>query len=737
MIDKYLQQPLFLRLLLPLATGILFADWYFFSHRSLFPIDSASGCYQFLSTPSSAWIYAILLFSLFLIYVLSRYNRFHWLEGIAISLFFFGFGIVITTELLHETDFPFSGKTRIYEVVICTNPQPTARSIACQALLTGELQHGRLKRFREKYTFLLYFSKDSVAAGLRRGGRPGVLAGMQYPDSIATTLCRGNRLLLYSRLSPPANDGNPDEFDNVHYLICKGISGTTYIAGGHWRIIGHESSHTLRQQALDLRDRIERLYRRLGFRGDRLAVLSALTLGDKEELSHEIKETYSIAGASHILALSGLHIGFLYSLFLFLLRPLWKWKASFKFVAGCFIIILLWGFALFTGFTPSVVRSVIMFSLLTIARVLRNEQLSLNTLSATALLMLVCNPLWLFDVGFQLSFSAVAAILLLQFRFYHLIIVKGHFFRSIWGLLTLTVAAQIGTFPLVLYYFSRFPVHFMLTNLWVTFMTSLILYGALLLLLLTPFPFLQLAFAKMVNLLIGVQNGLLACIKKLPFASVNDLFVDKWEVLLLYSVFLLLVWYFSKPVFRRAFTVLFSILVLVSYHFSLSIYCRPCRSLIFYNLRDCPAVHCLATTGQSWLACADTTPRLAHMQRALSRYWNRMHLSAPQIISCDYSSPILSFHHHLLIYAGKTICLLNDNSWEDRTSLHPLAVDYLYISKGYEGYLADLQSLFSIRTVILDGSLSVYRAKRIGMECLRLGIPYVVLTEHGALSIPF
>ncbi len=736
MIDKYLQRPLFLRLLLPLATGILFADWYFFSHRSLFPIDSASGCYQFLSTPSSAWIYVILPFSLFLIYVLSRYNRFHCLEGIAISLFFFGFGIVITTELLHETDFPFSGKTGIYEVVICTNPQPTARSIACQALLTGELQHGRLKHFREKYTFLLYFSKDSVAAGLRRGGRFGVLAGMQYSDSIATTLCRGNRLLLYSRLSPPANDGNPDEFDNVHYLICKGISGTAYIAGGHWRIIGYESSHTLRQQAFDLRDRIERLYRRLGFRGDRLAVLSALTLGDKEELSHEIKETYSIAGASHILALSGLHIGFLYGLFLFLLRPLWKWKASFKFVAGCFIILLLWGFAFFTGFTPSVVRSVIMFSLLTIARVLRNEQLSLNTLSATALLMLVCNPLWLFDVGFQLSFSAVAAILLLQSRFYHLIIVKGHFLRSIWGLLTLTAAAQIGTFPLVLYYFSRFPVHFMLTNLWVTFMTLLILYGALLLLLLTPFPFLQLAFAKMVNLLIGVQNGLLACIKKLPFASVNDLFVDKWEVLLLYSVFLLLVWYFSKPVFRRAFTALFSILVLVSYHFSLSIYCRPCRSLIFYNLRDCPAVHCLATTGQSWLACADTTPRLAHMQRALSRYWNRMHLSAPQIISCDYSSPILSFHHHLLIYAGKTICLLNDNSWEDRTSLHPLAVDYLYISKGYEGYLADLQSLFSIRTVILDGSLSVYRAKRIGMECLRLGIPYVVLTEHGALSIP-
>lgn len=735
MIDKYLQRPLLLRLLLPLATGILCADWYFFSHRSLFPSDSASGCFQFLST-SSAWIYAILLFSLFLIYVLSRYNRFHWSEGIAICLFFFGFGIIITTELLHETDFPFSGKAGTYEVVICTNPQPTMRSIACQAVLTEELQHGKLKRFREKYTFLLYFPKDSVDARLRQKERQGGFTGMQRPDSVATTLHRGDRLLLYSHLSPPANNGNPDEFDNVHYQICKGISGSAYITGGHWRVIGHESSHTLRQQALDLRDRIERLYQRLGFRDDRLTVLSALTLGDKEELSHEIKETYSIAGASHILALSGLHIGFLYGLFLFLLRPLWEWKAPFKFVAGCFIIILLWGFAFFTGFTPSVVRSVIMFSLLTIARVLRNEQLSLNTLSATALLMLVCNPLWLFDVGFQLSFSAVASILLLQPRFYHLITVKGRIFRSAWGLLTLTVAAQIGTLPLVLYYFSRFPVHFMLTNLWVTFMTSLILYGALLLLLLTPFPFLQFALAKVVDLLIGVQNGLLACIKELPFASVNDLFVDKWEVILLYSVFLLLVWYFSRPVFRRAFIVLSSILVLVSYHFMLSIYCKPCRSLAFYNLRDCPAVHCLTTTGQSWLACADTTPRLAHMQRALSRYWNRMHLSAPQIISRDYSSPMLSFHHHLLTYAGKTICLLNDNSWGGKMSLHPLTVDYLYISKGYKGYLSDLQSLFSIRTVILDGSLSTYSAKRIGMECLRLGIPYVVLTEHGALSIP-
>ena len=104
----------------------------------------------------------------------------------------------------------------------------------------------------------------------------------------------------------------------------KGYSGTAYVADGHWRKTGHDASRTVSQVALDYRAKVVGLYRSLGFEADELAVLSALTVGDKEELSDDIVETYSVSGASHVLALSGLHIGFLYALLLFVLRPLWR-----------------------------------------------------------------------------------------------------------------------------------------------------------------------------------------------------------------------------------------------------------------------------------------------------------------------------------------------------------------------------------------------------------------------------
>lgn len=111
-------------------------------------------------------------------------------------------------------------------------------------------------------------------------------------DSATVALRRGDELLIFARLAPPANNGNPDEFDYARHLTRKGYSGTTYVAGGHWRKTGHDASRTVSQVALDYREKVVGLYRSLGFEADELAVISALTVGDKEELSDDIVETY-------------------------------------------------------------------------------------------------------------------------------------------------------------------------------------------------------------------------------------------------------------------------------------------------------------------------------------------------------------------------------------------------------------------------------------------------------------
>ena len=324
------------------------------------------------------------------------------------------------------------------------------------------------------------------------------------------------------------------------YLLRKGISGTAYVHAGHWCAIGCDSTLAFRQQALECRSRLVALYRDMGFRGDELAVLSALTIGDKEELSESIVETYSVAGASHVLALSGLHIGFISALLLFVLSPLWiRWRflKPFLFLS---VILLLWGFAFLTGLSSSVVRAVVMCSFGLLSMLIPAcRKLTLNTLGVTAFLMLLFNPVWLFDVGFQLSFSAVAAIVLLQPGLYGLLSVKNRLLRKAWGLVTVSLAAQVGTAPLVMLYFSRFSTHFLLTNLLVIPLVSLIVYAAVILLVLTPFPVLQQLFADVVEIPLRMQNALLRWIEQLPLASIDRIWVDIWDVFLFYCCLLL------------------------------------------------------------------------------------------------------------------------------------------------------------------------------------------------------
>lgn len=641
-IDSWQRHP-FLRLLMPLVVGILCGDA--FPHVL------------------SAWEY-VAGFLLFL-FIIGRYKHTGWVYGAAVYLFLGGTGFCLMSWQQGKTVFPFSGKPAVYRVCIREHPEERERSILCRVALLGEVEQDTVTGCPRNHLFLAYFPKDSATV----------------------TLCRGDELLVSTRLAPPANNGNPDEFDYARYLRRKGYSGTAYVADGHWRKTGHDASRTVSQVALDYREKVIGLYRSLGFETDELAVLAALTVGDKEELSDDIVETYSVSGASHVLALSGLHIGFLYALLLFVLRPLWRRWRRLKPLLLLLLVLFLVSFAFFTGLSSSVVRSVIMFSLLAFAGLQPEKPLTLNTLAATAFLMLLCKPVWLFDVGFQLSFSAVAAIVLVQPKLYALWKVDNRFLRYLWGLMTVSVAAQLGTAPLVIFYFSRFSTHFLLTNLWVIPMVSLVLYSAVFLLMLTPLPFVQHLFARVVEALVHVQNEVLRWIERLPGAAVDDIWLDIWGVLLVY-LFLGMAYYgFLRLTVRRVCFALLALLAVVSWH-SLSIMSNASRQgIAFYSVRGCPVVHCMADNRHSWLACADSLPDMPCLCRALSPHWNRLRLETPRLVAGDYTTSGLSMRNQIVSYAGKRICLLSDNRWRNKSSSHPLSVDYLYVYRvGQEHY---------------------------------------------------
>lgn len=262
------------------------------------------------------------------------------------------------------------------------------------------------------------------------------------------------------------------------------------------------------------------------------AVLAAMTLGDKSALTKELRETYSVTGASHILALSGLHLGIIY----LLLSRLTLRRRRF-WLSQAVVILSIWAFVFLTGLSTSIIRSATMISIYALFSVAGRHRSPVNLLCFTAIIMLLVSPDALYDIGFQLSFSAVLAILLLMPLFERLFpdnyFVSHPWKRMIYNLVGVSVAAQIGVAPLIAYHFGRFSTYFLLTNFIVIPAATFILYGALLVLL---FP----SLAGVLLEVVRVLNKALGMVSQMPCASIDGLHPSVLQVLCLYVFFLCL-----------------------------------------------------------------------------------------------------------------------------------------------------------------------------------------------------
>ncbi len=273
----------------------------------------------------------------------------------------------------------------------------------------------------------------------------------------------GKNLIVIAKGSRHKKPQNPAQFDYGKYLENKSIYAQVYITNRDIIYIG-ESRKDLYYYSDQLRRRIISNIRESGMNERELHVVSALILGQQQEIAADIIEDYRLAGAVHILSVSGLHVGFIILFIDFLLKPLPNTR-RWRFLKLIVTIISLWGFAFLAGLSPSVIRSAAMFSLLTCGNFMRRGSNIFHTLIASAILILLVEPMFLFDVGFQLSYSALFFILWLQPELDRLWSPKFRVVKYFWTIFTVSVAAQIGTFPLSVYYFHQFPGLFFITNL--------------------------------------------------------------------------------------------------------------------------------------------------------------------------------------------------------------------------------------------------------------------------------
>ena len=541
----------------------------------------------------------------------------------------------------------------------------------------------------------------------------------------------GEKIRFDAVVKNPANRGNPAEFDVAHYMRVKGVTGTVFLPVGAWRSVGF-AEKGVAMLALALRAKVVAMYEKLGFEGDELSLLSAFSVGERRGFSDTLRDAYACAGLSHILALSGLHLGIFYMVLLFVFSFAGNARRVVV-VRELVVILLLWAFAFVAGLSSSVVRAAILFTLVSIGRCLRRDASSLNSLAFAGVVMLLFEPRLLFDVGFQLSFSAVAAVLLWVPCVQRLLRVDEHgglygFFAS---LMAVSLVAQIGVLPFVWYYFGSFPVYFLLANIFVVPFASVLMSAVVLLWVLAFAPLLQIPVAWFLSIALKGMNGFVEFVASLPGSSLvlPEIGVPG-ACLVALSVALLFMSLASRKVWVAVLVAFVSCLV-----FLLNIFAtekvREDYILLFNNDKSA-AVLAVTEGGDSY--CLSSVPKLdADCSWVVEPFVARERLSLPRWVGDGFSCEGFCYREGLLSFAGVRLQLLADDCWRENSVQRP--VDALLLCRGYLGAVEELLQVFPARCVILDGSLYEGSRRRLIRECGKVGVPCLDIASEGALKI--
>lgn len=369
-----------------------------------------------------------------------------------------------------------------------------------------------------------------------------VRALIYLPDSLSVVPKPGDRLVINGRLEEPAPPQNPEQFDYARYLRNKGILFTAFVNKGSCQLISASNEgnpaywpETVSQWADDrFREHID---------SAAYGLVKAMLLGRRDELGEQQVGDYVISGAVHILSVSGMHVAIIFLAISTAFAWVKRWRFG-KWIYLFLTAVLLGFYALVTGLPPSVQRAALMCMVLVTAEVVGRKHYPMNTLAFSALIILLLDPCALYDVGFQLSYLAMAGIFLLYEPIYNIFEPGNRFVRFVWQVSALALAAQIATFPLCLFYFHQFPTYFWLVNPLVVAFTNILLPAALVLLLVSLFGISWLASlaGQVVTFSARLTDWSASIPRSLPGHLLENLHLNALEVILLYCM-IFLVWY--------------------------------------------------------------------------------------------------------------------------------------------------------------------------------------------------
>lgn len=667
----------FIRLVAGLAVGILIGD-----RVGEFALDKTL-------------LIGVLVVLLLVMVVLQHHLktfRYRWVFGVValITLVWMGFVRVCVEQR------PLAIQKEGWRLARVLEP-PEERDKTVKVLL--ELEEGKV---------MAYFEKSDEALRLSYGD----MIGFSVP---------------LEEVAPPKN---PMEFDYQKYLERRGVAWSVYLKSSDWLSTGVRRVNLVYDFAYRFRQRLLQSLRQCGITDDEFGVGAAILLGYDDSLPAQVRQNYVAAGSMHILCVSGMHVGIIYLLASVLLSVLGKGKHMI-FVRKVILLLLIWFYALIAGLSPSIVRSALMISFLIFGELIHRKGFALNSIAASAFVILLINPNHLFAMGFQLSFSAVIGILLLQKPIFNLLFFNNKWIDKAWEITAVSLAAQLATMPFTVYYFKQFTPYFWLSNLLLTPLSFIVILTGMLLLAISWAPFVNMLVGKLVWLSIYMMNWVVAGIEHWPFSLVKGLYMTDFQFAL--SLMLLsLLWLFVN--LKRKRMVMELLVVAVVFVFSMAWRSQRLAhqsQVIVYSLRNHTAISVINGFDQMLLCDEGLFEEPSTIDYSLRGYWAaRQLLMNPRChtLSEDFADDLMLKRKQFISVQGLLFAF-----WDPNMTLangnQRISVDYMLVRGKQKPDLKGMLKTYRPGMLLIDGSVPGYLAKEWIQQAETLKIPYYDLNE--------
>jgi competence protein ComEC len=686
----------FVRALLFLLTGILLG--YFV------PLKLSLSFYQVL-------IGILMVFLFLAIYGIHKKRSFkhHWVQGLIIGLMLMLTGILLVTLQMDTSSGSVVVEADSFNAQVINEPLQTQQSVK---MILEVRPFSEEEDKEQTIRVIAFFEKDENSEALKYG----------------------DRLVFREKVSHPRKPMNPGEFDYENYLALNGIHYSVFIKANKWQYLAYDPPNIFKRLAGQLRNYLLKSLQENGL-GDRTyAVAAAILLGYDNLMDRELEQDFVSAGAMHILCVSGLHVGVIYLVFNLLLGFLRKNRLQ-QIVKAMLLLGLVWAYAMLTGLSPSVQRASVMISIFIIGNAINRQRDAYNTLAASAFVLLLFNPLLIFNVGFQLSYAAVLGILTFHRPIYGLLYFKNSTVDKLWSVTVLSFAAQLGTFPLAAHYFHFFPTYFWLSNLLIFPLSFAIIIVGMAFISVSWLPLIPKFVGPVLSGLVYILNQIVGLVKYLPFHGLNDLYFPWTKVLLVYLIIVLVFVMLNKKNIRLLVPVLSVFLMLLLFETVHKFNVLKQNRIVVYSLNKSSVYdfirgeeHLLLLDSIALIGDKNLDYFLLNSRLAWGLETNRTSLKKPNL----KNNIGLYFDGEFAAFGDFKIAIVDGIRTFCPVSQKKIKLDAIFVKGKKSLKISDLRACFDVNTIILDASVPYWKSKKIEEESENMGINTHNVKKQGA-----